>query len=76
MIPDFLKRENQKKATEFDHKLHDALEKYEKHFGEDFSTEPLQYPPNEWIDIIDRCIAENKDQWQIFGEEYDPEADY
>lgn len=80
-LPEFFRRENIPKQTpeekeeikEFDK----AIERYEKHFGYmDIITEPSAYSLSDWTEIINRCISEDKNVWELFGEEYDPEADY
>lgn len=77
MIPDFLKRENRKNASELDLKIKDAIKRYEQHFGGvGLMTEAWVWSPDEWIGIIDECIAQNKNVWELFGEEYDPDANY
>lgn len=54
MIPDFLKRENRKNASELDLKIKDAIKRYEQHFGGvGLMTEAWVWSPDEWIGIID-----------------------
>lgn len=82
VVPEFFRRENMKEPTEQEKelrkKIHEAIQKYQEHFPDDngLMTEAFVWPRKEWPDIIERCIAENKTMWELFGEEYDPEADY
>lgn len=43
------------------------MEEYEKKFGDSFPTMPLMYgkTKEEMIEIIDRCIRENKDVYEL-----------
>ena len=77
MIPEFFKRENRREPSELDKKVKEALARYHKHFLHDgLMTESWSWPREEWPTIIDECISQNKTIWELFGEEYDPEADY
>lgn len=77
MIPDFLRRENRKELSELDKKIENALEEYCRHFPDDgLMTESWIWPREEWPTIINECISQNKTIWELFGEEYDQEADY
>lgn len=74
MIPDFLKQnEGRKEKSEFGK----AIDRYTDHFGKnDLITEPSSWSEEEWVQILDECIAQNKTIWELVGEEYDPDADY
>ena len=77
MIPEFLKRENRKELTELDKEIREAISLYHEHFPNDgLMTESWSWPCEEWPLIINKCISQNKTIWELFGEEYDPEADY
>lgn len=77
MIPDFLCRESGKEISALDKKIMEAMNRYHKQFPADgLMTESWSWPCEEWPDIIEQCIAQNKTIWELFEEEYDPEADY
>ena len=77
MIPDFLRRENGKEISALDKKITEAMNRYHKQFpAAGLMTESWSWPCEEWPDIIEQCIAQNKTIWELFEEEYDPEADY
>ena len=77
MIPEFLRRENQKEPTKLELEIRDAVEIYRQKFGGDgLMTESWSWPREEWPKIINECISQNKTIWELFDEEYDPEADY
>lgn len=77
MIPDFLCRESGKEISALDKKIMEAMNRYHKQFPADgLMTETWSWPCEEWPDIIEQCIAQNKTIWELFEEEYDPEADY
>lgn len=47
-------------------KLQKALERYKKKFNDDFPTIPFESQEDEEIiDIIDECIEENKDVYDL-----------
>ena len=47
-------------------KLQKALERYKEKFNDDFSTIPFESQEDEEIiDIIDECIEENKDVYDL-----------
>lgn len=47
-------------------KLQKALERYKKKFNDDFPTIPFDsWEDAEIIDIIDECIEENKDVYDL-----------
>ena len=77
MIPDFLRRESGKEISALDKKIMEAMNRYHKQFPADgLMTESWSWPCEEWPDIIEQCIAQNKTIQELFEEEYDPEADY
>lgn len=77
MMPDFLRRGNRDEISELDKRITEAMDRYHKQFPEDgLMTESWSWPCEEWPDIIEQCIAQNKTIWELFDEEYDPEADY
>lgn len=76
MIPDFLKREN-KKIDELSLRFADAIKRYQEHFPNDgLMTEASSMSREEWIEAINLCIEKDITIWELFGEEYDPDADY
>lgn len=74
-IPEFLKPENVKPNPEAGEML-ELCRKYNEIFGTHPMTEPSSYSTREWIDILKKCIEKHETIWELFGEEYDPEADY
>lgn len=77
MIPDFLKRENRENPSKLDMKIRDAIERYHQHFQDDgLMTEAWVWSPDEWVTIIDECIAQNKTVWELLEEKYDSDAEY
>ncbi len=77
MIPDFLKKENRKKADESDQRFSDAIRRYHEHFKNDgLMTEASSMSHEEWIKVIDECIKKNLTFDELSGEEYDPDCDY
>lgn len=74
-IPEFLRPENRKinpEGTE----MFRLCREYAKMFGDYPMTEPSSYSEQEWIEILEECIREKKTTWEVFGDEFDPEADY
>lgn len=57
MIPEFLKRENVPKTED---KMFEALKKYKSHFGKSVTTECSSYTEEEWVEILEYCIANNE----------------
>ena len=52
--------------TNWNEKLQKALERYKKKFNDDFPTIPFESQEDEEIiDIIDECIEENKDVYDL-----------
>lgn len=58
MIPDFLRPENVKPNPEDDTMLR-LIQEYEEHFGKGVTTEPAPYSTQDWIVILQKCIAED-----------------
>jgi hypothetical protein len=75
-IPDFLKRENQQKPSVKDIELMEAIDRYEMVIGEDVGTEPSSYSVQEWIDMLNECVEKHITIWELWGVEYDQDADY
>ena len=74
MIPDFLMSEGRKKEKS---EFRKAIDRYTEHFGKnDLITEPSTWSEEKWVQILDECIAQNKTIWELFGEEYNPDAYY
>lgn len=44
--------------------------------GDDLITEPSSYTDGEWADMLNECVEKHITIWELWGEEYDPEADY
>lgn len=57
MIPDFLKPEN---APKTENKMVEALKKYKEQFGDIVTTECSSYTEEEWVEILEYCIANNE----------------
>lgn len=77
MIPDFLKRENRKNPSKYDIKVKEAIERYEKHFSDSsLMTEAWCIPYENWVEVLNYCVAQNKTIWELTGEKYNPEEDY
>lgn len=77
MIPDYLKRENQKEPDELSTRFGEAVKRYHEHFKEDgLITEPSTLSQEEWIEAIEKCIELDITIWELFGEEYDSGSDY
>jgi len=57
MIPDFLKREN---IPNEKNGLMDALKRYRDHFGTTVTTECSSFNSEEWIEILNNCIENDK----------------
>ena len=74
MIPEFLRRENREVSQE-DEKMMDAIERYEKHFGEGLNTEPSSWSDEEWCKIIEICINKNQKLDDLLGIKDDPDDD-
>ena len=74
-IPDFLRPENVKQDPKADEMM-EAISRYTREIGDDLITEPSSYTTQEWIDMINECIDKHITIWELWGEEYDPEADY
>lgn len=75
-IPEFLKRENAKPPKPEDIEMMELRKKYKEMFGDYPMTEPSSYTTQEWIDILNECLEKHITTWELWGEEYDPEADY
>ena len=69
MIPDFLKPENVPKT---ENKMAEALKKYKEHFGDIVTTECSSYTEEEWVEILEYCIANNE---PLEEDEYDEDTD-
>ena len=74
-IPDFLRPENKKTNPEADEMMR-LQEEYKEMFGDYPMTEPSFHTTQEWIEMLTECIEKNISIWELWGEEYDPEADY
>lgn len=74
-IPDFLRPENRIKDPVGD-KMLELIDEYEAKIGGMLITEPSCYTDEEWIEMLQECIDKNITIWELWGEEYDPEADY
>ncbi len=74
-IPSFLRPENIKPNPEAD-KMLELMEEYDKKIGGMLITETAPYSTEEWIEVLQECIDKNITIWELWGEEYDPEADY
>lgn len=74
-LPEFLRPENIKPNPEADEMM-DAIERYRSKIGDDLITEPSTYTTQEWIDMLNECIEKNITIWELWGEEFDPNADY
>lgn len=74
-IPDFLRPENRIDDPVGD-KMLELMEEYRKKIGGMLITEPSCYTDEEWIAMLQECIDKNITIWELWGEEYDPEADY
>ncbi len=74
-IPDFLKRENIKPDPEAD-RMQELIDEYKKKIGDDLITEPSSYTEREWISMLGKCIEKNITIWELWGEKYDPRAEY
>lgn len=72
MIPEFLKRENQPKGENI---LNKKVREYIDHFGDGVITEPSTWTEEEWVEILDMCIKENKKLEEYIGE-YELDDDY
>ncbi len=75
-IPDFLRRENAKPPKPEDIEMMRLIKEYTKEIGDDLITEPSSYTTQEWIDMLNECLEKHITIWELWGEEYDPEADY
>ena len=75
-IPEFLRPENRKELKPEDTEMLELMEEYKKVFGDYPMTEPSSYTTEEWINMLRECIEKNITIWELWGEEYDPEADY
>lgn len=75
-LPDFLRPEyvvpEMKEADE----MLEAMKRYEKEIGEDLITEPSTYTDKEWVEMLNECIERHITIWELWGEEYDENADY
>lgn len=49
---------------------------YEAKIGGMLITELSCYTDEEWIEMLQECIDKNITIWELWREEYDPEADY
>lgn len=75
-IPDFLRPENRKELDSKTIEMLETVRKYEEEIGGVFFTEPFPFTDQEWIDMLNECIEQHITIWELWGEEYDPEADY
>lgn len=57
MIPEFLKHEN---VPRTENRMFETLKKYEAHFGKSVTTECSSYTEEEWVEILEYCIANNE----------------
>lgn len=74
-IPDFLRPENRIEDPVGD-KMLELIDEYNSKIGGMLITEPSSYTDEEWIEMLQECIEKNITIWELWGEEYDPEADY
>lgn len=75
-IPDFLKRETIKEPNPKRIEMMEVVRRYEEETGEEFFNEPFPFSEQEWITMLNECIEQHITIWELWGEEYDPEADY
>lgn len=75
-IPDFLRPEYEVPEDPVGDEMMRLMQKYTKEIGDDLITEPSSYTDQEWIDMLNECLEKHITIWELWGEEYDPEADY
>ncbi|MDE7309589.1 MAG: hypothetical protein K2N61_13200 [Lachnospiraceae bacterium] len=75
-IPDFLRPENRKPLSPQDVEMARLVKEYIKEIGDDLITESSTYTTQEWIDMLNECLEKHITIWELWGEEYNPEADY
>ncbi len=75
-IPDFLRPEYEIPEDPEGDEMMELCRQYKEIFGTHPMTEPSTYTTQEWIDMLNECIKKRITLWELWGEEYDPEADY
>ena len=77
ILPDSLKPENCPQEIDPESKrMLEAMKRYVEEMGDDLITEPSSYTDGEWADMLNECVEKHITIWELWGEEYDPEADY
>jgi hypothetical protein len=75
-IPEFLRPEYEVTPDPEGDEMMRLIKEYTKEIGDDLITEPSSYTTQEWIDMLNECLEKHITIWELWGEEYDPEADY
>lgn len=76
-LPDFLRPENIDTSCDPEKdEMMIAIRRYREEIGGMLITEPSTYSEQEWVKMLNECLDKHITIWELWGVEYDPDADY